>query len=172
MEIQGGMRLTPLGLRQLGGVANQVVNSTGAPPAQPDPGTGNTTVIDPSTTAPLQTTAISISIPSQAYTGNGTYNLTLADYGFSVGGITYLAIDAGHGSANDVQLFNGVAGTKFATVDTISAVALTQVDASKIKFDAPASAVVAKGGVISVVVRGGGSGKTAGVLTLHGVVMP
>jgi hypothetical protein len=168
MEIQGGVRLTPLGLQQLGAEANRFLIPVTGVVVQPDPGTGGTTVIDPLSTAPLQPTQVVISIPNQNYTGDGTYNLTLADYGLVITGISYVALATGHGSANDVQLFNGVAGTKFATVNTIDAVIKTQLPTDKILFNTYASAVIQKGGTISAVVRGGGNNKTLGVLTLHG----
>ena len=171
MEIQGGMRLTPLGLRQLGGLANQVVVPTGGPVAQTAAGSGATVTIDPSTTAPLEPTQIAINIPNQSHSGNGTYNLTLG-YGFTITGIDYLVLESGHGSGNSVIINNGIAGDQIAVLNTVSATAGLYLDADKVTGIDPAQMGLTSGDVLSLIVAGGASDKTAGILTLTGLVMP
>lgn len=173
MEIQGGMRLTPLGLRQLGGLANQVVVPTGGPAPQTAAGSGATVVIDPAATAPIEPAQIAIFIPDQAHTGTGTYSLTLADYGFSITSIQWLVLTGGHGSGtNDVTIMNAAA--VIGVFDLTSSTAGLYLDADKLTgMTNPERNVIAKGGVLNIEVQSGGAAsKCQGVLTLTGFVMP
>ena len=166
-EIQGGMRLTPLGLRQLGAEANAVSLPAGGPIPMTAPAAGATTTLTGATHAPIEPTRLLFSIPNQNYTGLGTYSLALDGYGFTMTSVEYIVLVAGHGSGNEVVVKNG--SDDFATLDTASSTINLPLPSTKITYDAT-KAVVAKGGPINVTATGGAADKTLGLLIINGFV--
>tara|TARA_R110000824_G_scaffold264869_3_gene453704 strand:+ start:4652 stop:5161 length:510 start_codon:yes stop_codon:yes gene_type:complete len=167
MEIQGGMRLTPLGLRQLSGEANAVVYPSGGPSALTAAGTGATVVVPAASAAPIESAQIMLHIPDQAHTGTGTYELTLGGNGFTVTGIQWLCLTAGAASStNTVTLKNGAA--TFGVIDLTGAVAGTY--ETTVASINPANAVIISGGTLNVEVLSSASNKSQGLLILSGFV--
>ena len=166
-EIQGGMRLTPLGLRQLGGVANAVVYPSGGPSALTAAGSGATVVVPTASAAPIEPAQIMLHIPDQNHTGTGTYELTLGGNGFTVTGIQWLCISAGETSGtNTVTLKNGAA--TFGVIDLTNAAAGTY--EPTVASINPANSIIVGAGTLNVEVLSSSANKNQGLLILSGFV--
>ena len=166
-EIQGGVRLTPLGLRQLSSEANLNSMPNGGPAAMADPGDGNTTTLSAHSHAPLQPAKLVYSIPNQNHTGVSTYSLALTDYGFTITSVEYIVLEAGHGSNNEVKVVTPAGDA--VTIDTASSTANLALPSTKITYNS-AHLVTAKGGTLSITAKGGAANKTAGIIILNGFV--
>ena len=135
-EVQGGVRLTPLGLSQLEGDANAVGLPRGVVPALADPGNGATTTAVARAAA---TPAVYvIDVPNAANSTTTNYampvGLTGVSAGFLVTDIKFIKTGGdGAGGTNTIQVLNGSSAitdaSSFASkVDTTATAAATYND--------------------------------------------
>ena len=171
MEIQGGMRLTPLGLAQLSAEANSVGIPGGVVPTLAAPAdTATTTAV---ARAPAVVATYVIDVPDITNSEDGNFampvGLTGATAGFLVTGVSFIKTGgAGHGSGtNTIRVLN-------------SANAITDTSSFTSKGDAAVTAAatlddartyVASGGALVVAVAKGGGGNSAHRVVVSGILI-
>ena len=170
-EVQGGMRLTPLGLSQLEAEANAVGLPAGVVPALADPGNTNTTV---ATARAASTPGVYvIDVPDAANSTTTNYampvGLTGINAGFLVTGISFIKQGGtGHGSGtNTIQVLNGAAAISDAS--SFQGKADAAVTAAATLDDA--NTLVAAGGSLVIQLVKANGGNAAHRVVVSGVLI-
>jgi hypothetical protein len=170
-EVQGGMRLTPLGLSQLEAEANAVGLPAGIVPALANPGDGNTTTATARAASTPGVYVIDVPDATNSTTTNYAMpvGLTGITAGFLVTGISFIKQGgAGHGSGtNTIQVFNAAAAISDASSYTSKADAAVTAAAA---LD-DANALVAAGGSLVVRLVKDGGGNSAHRVVVSGILI-
>ena len=171
-EIQGGMRLTALGLGQLGSAANAVGTPGGLVPELANPGGSGTAVAVARPPSLPATYLIDIPATTDSTTSSfvmpvGTPGVTA---GFLVTSVDFVKTSGtGHSGTNTIQLFNGMAGSD----DITEAVSFTTKNAGEVlvatEIDVT-NALVASGGTLRIVVIKDGGGNSEHRVIINGLV--
>ena len=170
MEIQGGVRLTPLGLSQLEAEANGVGLPGGAPPVLAAPADTATTVAVPRGAATPGTYVIDV--PTITNSESGSFSMEVGingiTTGFLVTGITFIKQGgAGHGSGtNTIQVKNGA--TALSDLSSFTSQADGTITAAATIDDA--QAYVASGGSLVIHVVKGAGGNAAHRVIINGIL--
>ena len=169
-EIQGGMRLTPLGLSQLEAEANSYGLPSGAVPVLAAPAdTATTTAVARPAATPG---TYIIDVPDISNSESGSFampvGLTGATVGFLVTGITFIKQGgAGHGSGtNTIQVKNYA--TALSDVSSFTSKGDNAVTGAATIDDA--QAYVAAGGSLVITVVKGAGGNSAHRVVIDGVL--
>ena len=170
MEIQGGMRLTALGLSQLEAEANAFGLPAGVLPVLADPGSGNTTV---ATARAASTPGVYvIDVPETANSITTNYampvGLTGINAGFLVTGISFTKQGGdGHTDTNTIQVLNGASAISDASSFASKADAAVT---SAATLDDARTLVAAGGSLVIQLIKGGG-GNSAHRVVVSGILI-
>ena len=169
-EIQGGMRLTPLGLSQLEAEANAVSLPSGAVPVLAAPADPATTTATARAAATPGTYVIDVPDITNNQSGNFAMpvGLTGSTTGFLVTGITFIkqAGDGHTGGTNTIQVKNAATALSDASAFTNKSDGAVTAAAS---ID-DAQAYVASGGTLVVTLIKGAGGNAAHRVIINGIL--